>query len=235
VRTLKMQWGRIGGRGRVPANGEIVPDLQFRVESVETVTSAAVPMMNFRIRVTNRGIEPVCVAALRCRIEIDASGRRYTTQDRERLKELFGETSPWGESSETLLWTSAAIIVPAFAESVLCEVAAPCSFDFNVTATKYFYGLQEGAAPLRFLFSGRVVYESQTGGLDSAPIAHEQARYALPVHAWSEMMEHFYPASVWLRLPRETFERLYQYKIDSGIPTWEDVFERILPSQEVVN
>lgn len=212
-----------------------MPDLQFRVESAAVVGGAAVPMISFRVRVTNQGVEPVCVAALRCRIEIDAATRAYTAQDRERLKELFGETSLWGATPETLLWTSAAVIVPSFAESVVCEVAAPCSFDFNVAATKYFYGLQEGAAPLCFHFSGRVVYESQAGGLESAALAPQQARYALPVHAWSEMMDHFYPASVWLRLPRETFERLYQYKIDGGIPTWEDVFERILPSPEIVN
>jgi Family of unknown function (DUF6084) len=193
-------------------------------------------MMNFRVRVSNLGIEPVRVAALCCKIEIDAPRRAYNAEDHERLKDLFGESSVWANSVDPLLWTSTTMIVPEFSESVLCELAAPCSFDFNVAATKYFYGLQEGAAPLRFQFGGQVFFENAAGVLESAAIAKESACYALPIAAWSDMMEQFYPASVWLRLPRETFERLYQYKMDSAIPTWEDVFERILPaSQEVVN
>jgi hypothetical protein len=212
-----------------------VPDLKFRVESAAPTARAAVPMMNFRVRVTNRGIEPVRVAALRCRIEIDAPRRAYSAEDQERLKDLFGESSVWSKHLDRLLWTSTTLVLPEFSETVACDLQAPCSFDFNVAATKYFYGLQEGAAPLRFQFSGQVVYQNESGGLESVEIAEEMANYTLPIHAWSEMMENFYPESVWLRLPRETFERLYQYKKDGGIPTWEDVFERILPAPEVVN
>jgi Family of unknown function (DUF6084) len=231
-----MQSGIIALCINVPQNGETVPDLKFRVESAAGVARAAVPMMSFRVRVTNHGVEPVSVAALRCRIDIEAPRRDYTAQDRERLKELFGESSQWAETLQTLLWTSTTLIVPAFSDQVACELLAPCSFDFNVAATKYFYGLQEGTAPLRFEFSGQVVFQNQSGQLESVSLEQEQARYELPVTAWSEMMDNFYPASVWLRLPRETFERLHQYKIDAGIPTWEDVFERILPAvQEVVN
>lgn len=224
------------GIGSASTNGGLVPDLNFRIEDAAAIAHAAVPMLRFRVRVSNCGIERVCIAALRCGIEIDARRRDYTARDRERLKDLFGESSRWAESAQTLLWTSATMIVPAFSDSVACDVLAPCSFDFNVAATKYFYGLEEGAAPLRFQFSGQVVFETGSGGLQSAEIGQRQARYALPVAAWSEMMDDFYPASVWLRLPRDTFERLYQFKLERAIATWEEVFERLLPAgEEVVN
>ncbi len=213
-----------------------MPDLKFRVESASAIGRAAVPMINFRIRVMNGGLEPVRVAAVVCRIEIDTPRRSPTAEDRERLHDLFGESSRWAESGDTLLWTSATMVVPAFSETTACDLLAPCSFDFNVAATKYFYGLQQGAAPLRFHFSGQVVFENSHGGLESAALAQEQASYLLPLSAWSDLMDHFYPSSVWLRLPRETFERLYRYKTDRAIPTWEDVFDDILPaSQELVN
>lgn len=213
-----------------------MPDLNFRVESASAVARAAAPLMCFRVRVTSNGIEPVHVAALRCRIDIDAGRRSYTAQDRERLQELFGETSRWAETPGSLLWTTAMLVIPAFSGSAVGDLLVPCSFDFNVAATKYFHGLQEGVAPLRFEFSGQVVYESAGGNLESAGISDAQSCFELPISIWTEMMELYYPASVWLRLPRETFDRLYRYKIDAGIPTWEDVFERIVPAgQEVVN
>jgi hypothetical protein len=30
------------------------------------------------------------------------------------------------------------------------------------------------------------------------------------------------------------FERLYQYKVAQGIPTWEQVLEKMLPAEEEV-
>ena len=212
-----------------------MPDLKFRVEAAAAAVRTAVPMMNFRVRIMNHRIEPVCLAALGCRIEIEIPRRDCGTEDRERMKELFGESSRWGESPETLLWTSSSLMVPAFSESITCDLLAPCSFDFNVAATKYFYGLQENDAPLRFHFSGHVVYETESG-VQSAPLEHEEANYSLAAREWSDLMDRYYPSSVWLRLPRETFDRFYRYKLDHGIANWEDVFDNLLPaSQELVN
>ena len=46
---------------------------------------------------------------------------------------------------------------------------------------------------------------------------------------WREMMDSYYPNSVWLKLRRDVFERLYQYKMQHGIPTWEQALESMLP------
>ena len=42
------------------------------------------------------------------------------------------------------------------------------------------------------------------------------------------MMESYYPNSAWLCLHKEAFDRLYRYKVQHGIPTWEEVLESIL-------
>ena len=41
-------------------------------------------------------------------------------------------------------------------------------------------------------------------------------------------MDIYYPGSAWLALRKDTFERLYRYKVNEGIPTWEEALERAL-------
>jgi hypothetical protein len=85
------------------------------------------------------------------------------------------------------------------------------------------------------LFSGTIFYGSLESPLQVAPISWEQeARYKLPVQMWREMMDTYYPNSVWINLHRDAFERLYQYKIEHGIPTWEQALERVLSCDEGV-
>ncbi|MGC2504965.1 MAG: DUF6084 family protein, partial [Silvibacterium sp.] len=72
--------------------------------------------------------------------------------------------------------------------------------------------------------------------LQVAPISWEhEAKFKLPVRVWREMMDSYYPNSVWLNLRRDVFERLYQYKTQRGIPTWEQALESVLPVEETVN
>ena len=105
----------------------------------------------------------------------------------------------------------------------------PCSFDFNVAATKYFAALEEGEIPLCFLFSGTVFYQAEDGGLQVAPISLEkQADFRLPVAVWKQMMDHYYPHSTWLCLDRDVFDRLSRYKAGNGLPTWEQAIESLL-------
>ena len=45
------------------------------------------------------------------------------------------------------------------------EVALPleCTYDFEVTASKYLHALREGTVPLQFLFSGTVFAQGERG------------------------------------------------------------------------
>ena len=68
-----------------------------------------------------------------------------------------------------------------------------------------------------------------TAPLQVAPISwSKEARFRLPVQTWRDMMDTYYPNSAWLCLRRDVFERLYQYKMRHGIPTWEEALESIL-------
>ncbi len=45
-------------------------------------------------------------------------------------------------------------------------------------------------------------------------------------------MEHYYPNNAWLCLRKDVFDRLYEYKMHGGIPTWEQALEGLLDSIE---
>jgi hypothetical protein len=127
------------------------------------------------------------------------------------------------------------LVVPAFEDSTLTDLLVPCTFDFNIAATKYFEGLADGEIPLRLMFSGTVFYAGEDGALQVAPISWEQeATFKLQQAIWSQMMDSYYPNSAWLNLRRDVFDRLFQYKMQNGIPTWEQALERMLPVEETV-
>lgn len=206
-------------------------DLSFEVEKAEVLPFAAVPVLVFKLRVTNGDPrEPIHNVMLRCQIQLEVTRRRYSAQDQARLLDLFGEPGRWGETLRNMLWTHASAVVSPFTGSTLADLQVPCTFDFNVAATKYFAGLDDGEVPLVLLFSGTVFYEGGGGALQVAQISWDkEARYRLPVQVWKDMMDIYYPNSAWLCLRRDVFERLYRYKMRRGLPTWEQALESILP------
>jgi hypothetical protein len=124
-------------------------------------------------------------------------------------------------------------MVPQFKESTVVDLPVPCTFDFNVAATKYFAALAEGDVPLNLMFSGTIFYEAVAEGLQVEQISWDrETKFRLPVQVWKEMMDVYYPNSAWLCLQRDVFEKLAQYKMDRGIPTWEQALERLLNDEK---
>ena len=205
-----------------------MPDLRFAIEGAEVVQHAATPQLAFKLRIVNSPPEEIIhTVALRVQIQIEALRRNYDANEQGRLGDLFGEPDRWGQTLRSLLWTHASVVVPRFAGSTLADLPVACTFDFNVAATKYFHGVTRGDLPLCFQFSGTAFYQGDHEALQVAPISWEkEAKYRLPVKVWKDLMESYYPNSAWLALPRETFEKLYQYKVRQGIPTWEETLER---------
>ena len=214
-----------------------MPDLNFSIEGAAAVPYAVSPTLAFKLRIaTAAGAQLIHTVALRCQIQIDVARRRYTPDEQARMRDLFGEPERWGQTLHPLLWTHANVVVPGFQGDTLADLPVPCTFDFNVAATKYFDGLSDGEIPLQFLFSGTVFYADEFEALQIAPISWEQeAKFRLPVKVWRDMMEAYYPNTVWLNLHRDVFDRLNEYKTQHGIPTWEQALERILDSEEVVS
>jgi hypothetical protein len=214
-----------------------MPDLSFKIEEASAVPFAAAPTLAFRLRIENAiAGETVHTVALRCQIQIDVTRRRYTEQEQSCMRDLFGEPDRWSQTLRSLLWTHVNIVVPGFQGNTSADLPVPCTFDFNVATTKYFEGLTDGEIPLHLMFSGTVFYADTNDALQVVPISWEQeARFKLPVKIWRDMMDSYYPNSVWLNLRRDVFERLYQYKTQHGIPTWEQALEKILSVEEMVN
>jgi hypothetical protein len=213
-----------------------MPNLDFQIEGAEVPLFAATPAIAFRLRLTNNdSLERIHTIALRCQIQIEVTRRRYTAQDQQKLRDLFGEPDRWSRSLRNLLWSNVTVNVPAFEGPVVVDLLVPCTFDFNVAATKYFHGLGDGDVPLCLMFSGTVFYARDDRGLQVSPISWDkETRFSLPVKVWRDMMDAYYPGSAWLCLRRDIFERLYDYKVRNGIPTWEEAVERMLSTEETV-
>lgn len=211
-----------------------MPDLSFQIESAEPVPFAATPLISLKLRIENATPnEVIHTVALRAQIQIEATRRRYDDAEKARLRDLFDEPDRWSRTLRSMLWTHASVVVPSFEGSTTVDLQIPCSFDFNVAATKFFHGLSEGDVPLNLLFSGTVFYASAESGLQVSPISWDkEARFRLPVETWRGMMEEYYPNAVWLSLHRDVFDRVYDYKVRHGIPTWEEAFERLLEAVE---
>jgi len=213
-----------------------MPELSFQIERAEVVANSISPMLAFKLRVSAADPEQVIhTVALRCQIQLEVARRKYTAEDQARLRDLFDEPSRWSQTLKSLLWTHASIVVPSFQGTTMADIPVPCSFDFNVAATKYFDGISDGEIPICVQFSGTVFYANPDGGLQVAPISWDkEARFKLPVQVWRDMMESYYPNSAWLCLHKDAFDRLYQYKVRHGIPTWEEVLEGLVPDEETV-
>ncbi len=210
-----------------------MPDLDFRVEGAEVLEFAAVPSILFKLRIESLGEEPIRSVALSTQVRLAATQRHYKAVEQERLLEVFGEPHRWGSTLRSLLWTHTTLQVPPFTGSTVVDMPVPCTYDFEVVAAKYFHALEDGEVPLEFLFSGTVFYAGEGGGLQIARISWEkEAQFRMPVRLWKETMEHYFPNSAWIRLRKDAFDGLYDYKARMGLPTWEATVESLLRASE---
>jgi hypothetical protein len=194
------------------------------------------PLLRFKLRLSQISapgalMVPIQAVMLQCQIRIEPAQRRYRTLEKEKLLDLFDRPERWSSTLRPMLWTHAGVAVGSFTETILVDLPVPCTFDFNVAATKYFHALADGEIPLNLLFSGTVFHEGANGALQVAQIPWDkETAFRLPVCVWKEMMERYYPNSAWLCLRRDVFDRLYQYKSRRRLPTWEQALEYLLPA-----
>jgi hypothetical protein len=210
-----------------------MPDLGITVERADVVPFAVAPTIAFKLRVANADpVETIHTVVLRCQIQIEVTRRRYSALEQERLRDLFGEPERWGQTLRNLLWNNTSSVIPQFTGVTGVDLQVPCTFDFSVATTKYFNGLSEGDIPLCLMFSGTVFYADPSGALCVAPISWDkETKFRLPLKVWKDMMDAYYPNSAWLCLRRDVFEDLHRFKVERGIPTWEQAFEIMLASQ----
>lgn len=208
-----------------------MPELDFSVESAEAVSFAASPLLSFKLKIRNvSSDEKIQSIALRCQIQLETTKRKYSATEQSKLFELFGEPERWGRTLRAMLWVHTSATVPPFQGETTIDLPVPCTFDFNVAATKYFAGLEDGEVPLNLMFSGTIFFESKDAGLQIEQISWDkEAHFRLPVRVWHAMMDHYYPNTAWLCLRRDVFERLSRYKMQNAMPTWEQAIESLIP------
>lgn len=212
--------------GTAPAADSPPPSLRIGVEVVDVIRHAAVPTLRFRLRISAG--EPVQALALQAQVQIIATGREYDPASQQRLVELFGLPQQWGSTLRALPWTRASISVPAFTGETTVDLPVPCTYDFDVTATKYLHSLPDGDVPLELQFRGTLFYPSD-GRLRAAQVPWDtEASYRMPVSVWRDLMDAYFPECAWLRLGRETFDRLHAYKARNTLASWEEAVDALL-------
>src|SRR3954447_26924321 len=210
----------------------MVPELAFSVQDAARVEHAAAPTLRFALRVETLGGEPVRSILLNTQLQIAARRRAYDDGAKERLFELFGPAAAWGTTLRTLLWTRTTLVVPPFTGSTVVALDVPCSYDLEVVASRYFDALEGGEVPLEFLFSGSIFFAGEGGQLQAVRIPWErEAEYRLPVRVWRETLEAHFRDTAWLRVRKDSFDRLAAFKARNALATWEDALDTLLEAR----
>jgi len=208
-----------------------VADLSFGVEGAAPVDYAAVPTLAFRVRIDNAGAVPVRSVLLDTQIQIAARLRAYGVAEQQRLGDLFGTPERWRDTLRTLAWTRVTLAVPPFSGHTVVDLPVVCTYDLEVAAAGYLGALEDGVVPLELLFSGTVFYSAADGRLQAERIAWtKEATYSLPVCLWRETMDRHFPGSAWLRLSRDSYDRLRAYRARHAHASWDDAVEALLGS-----
>ena len=204
--------------------------LSFAVDGAERVDHVAVPTLRFALRIDALEGRQIKSVLLDVQIQIAARRRRYDAAAEDRLFELFGPPGTWGSTLRTLPWTRATLVVPPFTGSAVVPLDVACSYDLEVAAARYFDALEDGEVPLEFLFSGTVFAAGGPGGmLQATRISWERdAEFRLPVRVWKDTMERYFRGTAWLRVRKDTFDRLTAYKSRRALAGWDDALDRLL-------
>jgi uncharacterized protein DUF6084 len=210
-----------------------IPELRFAVDGAARAEHAAVPTLLLSLRVEAAGGAAIRSILLDTQIQIAARRRPYGPADHDRLLELFGPPRDWGTTLRTLLWTRQTLVVPPFASATIAELPVPCTYDFDVTASRYLDALTGGEVPLELLFSGTVFYTAPDGALQVSRIPWDlEAEFRLPVATWRATMERHFPGTAWLRVSHESLERLHAFRSRAALGTWDDTLAALLEGRD---
>lgn len=207
---------------------DAAPQLDFSVDEVGVLEPSAVPTLRFAVRIEASEGVAIRSLALNVQLRIAATRRGYDEQAERRLYELFGAPEQWSRSLRSLHWTNVGLQVGPFSGTTIAELPVPCSYDLELTATRYFSALSDGEVPVELLFSGSLFYATD-GGLRVAPLPWDrEAEARMPVEVWRRAIDRHFPGSAWLRLGRPSFEALHAYRARRALTSWEQTIDSLL-------
>jgi hypothetical protein len=212
-----------------------MPELSFRIGAVAPLLHAAIPTLGAPVEIRNDSEgEEVQSISLNCQVQIETLGRPYSAAEEAKLLDLFGERERWARTMKPMLWVNSVVKIPSFKASTSADIMLPCTLDFEVAATKYFYGLDAGEVTGTVLFSGTVFYAGADGVLQIAQIPwNREARFRFSVEEWKRAIDAHYSGTGWLRLSKQSLQRIYLYKVARGLPTWEQTIDQLLDCAEI--
>jgi hypothetical protein len=209
-----------------------IPELGFEVLDVRPLAHVAVPTLAFDLSVTSVRGHAIRSVLLDVQLQIAARMRDYDDEEQGALADLFGTPDRWGTTLATVPWTRVTAVVPAFEGTALVELAVPCTYDLEVKASRYLNAVRDGTVPLELLFNGTVFFAGEAGALQTALIGWDkEARHDLPVATWRAAIDEHFPDAAWVRLGRESFDRLTAYRSRRQLAGWDETIESLLPPE----
>ncbi|WP_410663599.1 DUF6084 family protein [Amycolatopsis sp. lyj-84] len=207
-------------------------DLVFDCLDAAPERYGVVPSLNLRLRISEVTGERIEAIALRCQIRVEPHRRRYSPQEAELLRDLFGDTARWADTVKPMQFTTVTAMVPGFTGATTLELPVPVTYDLEIASTKYFNSVSDGVIPLLLLFSG-TVFSMREGRMSVQQVPwSKETSYGLPVKVWRETVDLHFPGSAWLRLDRETLNALQRYKSRHALPTWSGTVAALLEVAE---
>jgi hypothetical protein len=205
---------------------------EFTVVDIFAEPYAATPQLTARLRIRESSGQTIHAIALRCQVRIEPQRRRYDEADETGLRALFGERDRWAQTLKPFLWMQCSAMVQGFTGITEVDLPLPCTYDFEVTGSRYLHGVGTGDIPLALLFSGTVFTRGSHGfGVQQVPWDCE-ADYALPVAVWRQMIASYFPNSGWIRLDQDVLTSLADFRSRHGLTTWEETVQTLLATRD---
>lgn len=203
-------------------------ELVFDCTGADADLYSTAPTVTFRLRVAETTGAVVHAVMLRCQIRIEPLKRRYNDAEAERLADLFGDRSRWGDTMKPLQFANAVQMVPGFEGSVDVDIPVQMTYDFDVATAKYFHALEDAEIPFILLFSGTTFLRGESEFTVEQIPWHKETYYRLPVSVWRQAMDVHFPDMAWIRVQKDTLDALSRYKTRLAVPTWDSTIEKLL-------
>ena len=203
-------------------------EIDFACVGADPDVQASGPTISLRLRLTETTGADVYAVALRCQLRLEPIRRRYDDDEAAALRDLFGERARWGSTLQPIQLGYLNHVVPSFRGETEVSLALPVSYDIDVAAHKYLYGLQDGEIPLLLLFSG-TIFTNGANGVSVLPVPwHKETHYRLPLWVWRQTMDLHFPGTAWARLDSVTFDALQRYRSREQLGSVDEAVARLL-------
>ncbi len=201
---------------------------QFAVDDITVDTYAATPQLLASLTIRETTGERVHAIALRCQVRIEPQRRGYDDKETTALRGLFGDRERWSDTLRPFLWLQCNTMVQGFSGETEVSLPLPCTYDFDITGSRYLHALGAGRIPLTLMFNGTVFTNGERGfGVEQIPWDAE-ARYDLPVGVWHELIDAHFPGSGWIRLEHDAIAELEEFRSRHGLISWEETVAHLL-------